>query len=259
MSAIIGFIGITFCIWFITNTPASGFHGYYDKHSLVLLLTMPPSVILLSHSLTDFATGFQTLFRAMRGVPNKAQIEVIDFLTKAQALVRANGIGALINARGAIKYDLLREGISLIVNDFSVDEIRHNLTNKINTKQTRMAMAASLFESMSRLSPGVGMLGTLLGLIQMMANLKDPSSIGAGMALAMIGTMYGMMLGNVFYGPCAEKIVLEGEKILELDQMVLEGVLGLKQKKSSIHMRDIMSTFGHKGKAGDMGGDKPKR
>lgn len=246
MSAIMGIFGIVFSLWYVVTISSPGFQGYYDKPSLVLLLIMPPSVMLLSHSLSDFATGAQILFNAMFRTPQRAQTEVIDILTKSSALVRANGIGALVNVRGQIRYDLLRDGLSLIVNDFSPDEIRHNLTNKINAKQSRMALASNLFENMSKVSPGVGMLGTLLGLITMMANLKDPSGIGSGMALAMITTLYGLLLGTLLYGPMSEKISLEAEKSLDVDLMVLEGVLSLKNKKSSIHMKDIMNTYGAK-------------
>ncbi len=95
-------------------------------------------------------------------------------------------------------------------------------------------------------APGFGMIGTLMGLIAMMANMKDPTQIGGGMALAMITTFYGLLLGTLLYGPFSEKILLEAEKTLEIDLMVLEGVVNLKAKKSSIHMKDIVKTFGKK-------------
>jgi chemotaxis protein MotA len=94
----------------------------------------------------------------------------------------------------------------------------------------------------------------------MMANLKNPDQIGSGMALAMIGTLYGLLLGTLFYGPFSEKISLEGEKNLQIDLMVLEGVLTLKGKKSSIHMRDIMNTYSQgKKAAGQNPAEAPKR
>ena len=96
---------------------------------------------------------------------------------------------------------------------------------------------------MSKLSPGVGMIGTLMGLIEMMANLKDPSQIGSGMALAMITTFYGLLLGTVVYGPFSEKIALESEKSQELDLLILESIVALKERKSSIHMKDIVNTY----------------
>ena len=245
MSPILAIIGIGYSLYFVFTYPAKGFTGYYDQTSLVLLGIMPPSIMLLSHTVRDFATGFITLFNSLFRSPAGAQKEVIDVLTKASAVVRSDGIGALVGVRNKIRYPLLRDGVSLILNDFTAEEIRHNLTNRINAKQSRMALATNLFENMAKVSPGVGMIGTLLGLVAMMANMKDPSKIGGGMAVAMITTLYGLLLGTILYGPCGEKIALESEKTLDVDLMVLEGVASLKGKKSSIHMKDIMSTFGN--------------
>lgn len=165
-----------------------------------------------------------------------------------------------MKVRNQVKYPFLRDGLSLILNDFSPEEIRHNLQNKINAEQMRMSLARNLFENISKLSPGVGMIGTLLGLISMMANLKNPDQIGAGMALAMIGTLYGLLLGTLIYGPFSEKISLEAERNLQVDLMILEGVLTLKGKKSSIHMRDIMNTYSQRKSSNAQGqGEAAKR
>ena len=244
MSPLIALCGICFSLYYVFTTPAQGFQGYVDQPSLVLLLLMPPSVMLLSHTVKDFILGIDILLRALfSGGQNEK--EVINVLTRSSQLVRSEGVGALMKIRSQIRYDLLRDGFSLILNDFSLEEIRHNLQNKINTRQSRMSLAAGLFENMARVSPGIGMIGTILGLIAMMVHLTDPEQIGGGMALAMITTLYGLMLGLLVYAPCAEKISLEAERRLEVDQMVLEGILSLKGKKSSVHMKDIMSTYTH--------------
>lgn len=247
MSPIIGLIGIAFSLYYTFSFPSTGFSGYFDLPSLVLLGIMPPSIMLLSHSIQDFTTGIVTLFNSLFKSQDQVQQEVIEILTRSSAMVRSDGIGSLAKVRGSVRYPLLNEGMALIINNFATQEIRHNLANKIKAKQTRFNLATNLFENISKLSPGVGMIGTLLGLIAMMANMKDPSQIGGGMALAMITTLYGLLLGTLFYGPCAEKIALEAEKSLEIDQMVLEGVLSLKGKKSSMHMKDIMRTFAQNG------------
>src|SRR5690606_5370454 len=130
----------------------------------------------------------------------------------------------------------------------SEEEIRHNHQAKISAKQQRLAHAGNLFENMTKISPGVGMLGIVMCLISMMATLNDPAKIGAGMALAMITTLYGLILGTFIYAPCSEKISLEADRSLEIDMMVLEGVLTLKVKKSSVHLNDIMKTYGSQGR-----------
>ncbi len=243
VSAIIGLCGIGISLWYVFMFPSPGFKGYFDLPSCILLVVAPPSIMLLSHRITDFMTGLKTLWDAAFGGHDRMEEHVINTLTQAAALVRAEGIGALVKIRGHVKYDFLRDGVSLIVNDFSEEEIRHNLVGKINAKQQRMSLASGMFENMSKISPGVGMLGTLLGLIGMMSTLNDPTKIGAGMALSLITTLYGVILGTFIYAPCAEKISLATERSMEIDTLVLEGVMALKGKKSSVHLNNVMKTY----------------
>ncbi len=244
MSPIIGITGIAYCVYFVISAKHGGFKGYLEPTAIVMVGICPPSVMLLSHTLGDFATGFAALFRAMFAANRRAQNEVIKVLTHGSALVRNEGIGALLKIRNHVKYELLRDGLSLIVNDFSSEEIRHNLMARIQSKQMHMAAASSLFENMSKVCPGVGMIGTLVGLIAMLSNLSDPASIGSGMAMALVTTLYGLFLGTTVYAPFGEKISIEAEKMYDTDMMVLEGVLHLKNKKSSVHLKDIMKTYG---------------
>jgi chemotaxis protein MotA len=246
MSQLLGLSGITFAIWYVVSHPAMKFHGYWDPSAFILLACGPPSVMMLSHTLMDLIVGFRLLFSSIFSSHARHQAEIIDALTRASQIVRTDGLGALIPLRDRMQYELLRDGVSLIINDFKPEEIRHNLMAKINAKQSKMALAASLFENMSKLCPGMGMIGTLMGLIGMLANLNDPSKLGSGMALALITTLYGLMLGTIIYGPWGEKIHIEAEKILEVDMMVMEGILNVKGKKSSVHMKDMMKTYGSK-------------
>ncbi|MBP6217639.1 MAG: MotA/TolQ/ExbB proton channel family protein [Oligoflexales bacterium] len=244
MSSLIGFAGIIFGIYFTLTHHGTGFKGYFDGTALVLLGILPPSIMLLSHRLSDFRTGFKILIQSIFNDTMKQQAQVINALTICSAKVRSDGVGALVAERSKLRHPLLEDGVSLILNNFTAEEIRHNLAAKISTKQQHMALANNLFENMSKLSPGVGMIGTLLGLIKMLSQLADPETIGSGMALALVTTLYGLLLGNILYGPFGEKIAIEAEKIRELDLLILEGVLALKGKKSSVHLRDIMKTYG---------------
>ncbi len=244
MSPLLGISGIAYCVYFVLTAPHTGFRGYMEPAAIVMVGLCPPSVMLLSYTLKDFGMGLATLFRAMFAVNRRTQVEVVNVLTHGSALVRSEGIGALIKIRDRVSYSLMRDGLSLIVNDFTPEEIRHNLAARIQTKQMQMAAASSLFENMARVCPGVGMIGTLVGLIAMLSNLQDPASIGSGMAMALVTTLYGLFLGTALYGPFGEKIAIEAEKMYEVDMMVLEGVLHLKNKKSSVHLKDIMKTYG---------------
>lgn len=247
MSGIIGLCGIFYGLYFVFTSKSNGFTGYYDLPSLVLLGLLPPSIMLLSHKLGDFFTGFKILTISMFQNSHKQQTQVINALSVCSARVRSEGMGALVLERKKLPQGMLNDGISLIISNFSLEEIRHNLKAKMAAKQSQMALASNLFENMSKVAPGVGMIGTLVGLISMMSKLGDPAAIGAGMALALITTLYGLLLGTLIYAPLGEKIAIEAEKTFEIEQLVLEGVLALKAKKSSLHMKNIMNTYANQG------------
>lgn len=243
MSSLIGISGIIYGLYYVLTQKQEAFSGYFDKPSFVLLGLLPPCIMLLSHKISDFLTGFKILLQSIFQNTKRKQNHVINALTVCSARVRSEGIGSLVHERRKLSYGLLTDGVSLIINNFTSAEIQHNLNAKINARQSQMSLASNLFENMSKVSPGVGMIGTLLGLIGMMRNISDPSTIGAGMALALVTTLYGLLLGTLLYAPFGEKIAIEADKIYELDLLVLEGVLALKGKKSSVHLKDIMKTY----------------
>lgn len=244
MSTVLGICGIVFSLYFAFSHEGSGFKGFLDPAAMVLLGIGPPSIMLLSHGVTDFITGVRLVFSSMFFGSRRHHEEVIMTLTEASKAVRSEGIGAVIAFRDKARYPLLRDGLSLIINDFKTEEIRHNLSARVNAKQGHMQVAANLFENMAKLSPGVGMIGTLMGLIGMLSHMDDPSRIGSNMAMAMITTLYGLMLGTIVYGPWGEKVALEAERVQEIDMLVVEGILNIKGKKSSVHLKDIMKTYG---------------
>ena len=135
MSTLMGLVGIIYGLYFVFTYPKGGFAGYLDTPSLVLLGLLPPSVMLLSHKFSDFITGFRVLVTSMFHSTSKKQKTVINALTTCAAKVRSEGVGSLVKERKRIKYPLLVDGLSLIINNFTVDEIRHNLKAKIAAKQ----------------------------------------------------------------------------------------------------------------------------
>jgi chemotaxis protein MotA len=244
MSGLLGICGIAFGLYFIFTFKVTEYSGFYDPPSLVFLVLVPPCIMLLSHRLGDFLTGFRILFRSMFQNTSRQQQKVIATLSDCSRKIREEGMGSLMQLKKDITHELLADGINLIISNFSSEEIQHNLQSKIDFKQTKMTLASHLFENMSRVSPGVGMIGTLIGLVNMMADLSDPKSLGSGMAIALLTTLYGLIVGTLIYAPLGEKISIESEKCYQLDMMVLEGVMALKDKKSSLHLTHIVKTYG---------------
>ncbi len=249
-SILFGLSGFGFSLWFVlSNTASKTFDGYVDVSALVLLLVAPPSIIFMSHNFMDFLKGIRVLFSMASLNQKKEMNQLSNQLTQLTSSVRTEGIGIVARFKDQVKNSLFRDGLQLILNSFSPDEIKHNLVAKINAKQNQFVHAQNLFESLAKLCPGMGLLGTIIGLVQMLSNLDDPKKIGPGLAVSLLSTLYGLVLGSAVYGPIAEKIAIYAEKIKQIDTMILEGVLLLKQKKSNAHLRDVLNTYSRPGAA----------
>jgi chemotaxis protein MotA len=243
ISVIVGLSGFAFSLWFILFKGGHAFDGFWEPSAAVLLGVGPVAVILMSHSFLDFFAGLKTLLSLAVMNQKKEMNQISNQLSTLSFSVRTEGIGVLAKYKHQLRDALLKDGVSLILSSFTTDEIRHNLTAKINSRQTQFSHAVNLFECLGKLSPGIGLLGTIIGLVKMLSNMSDPNKLGPAMAVALLTTLYGLLLGTVVYTPIAEKISIYAEKKLQIDLMVLEGVLLLKEKKSQAHLRDVLNTY----------------
>ncbi|MEN9528250.1 MAG: hypothetical protein RI932_123 [Pseudomonadota bacterium] len=239
----VGLSGFACSLWYLLQHGSNQFQGFWDPAAAVLLGVGPLSVILMSHSFVDFVAGIRTLVSIAFLSQKKEMNQIANQLSTMTSAVRTEGVGILARYKEHIRNPLLKDGVTLILSGFTPDEIRHNLTAKINTKQTEYMHASSLFENLGKLCPGMGLLGTIVGLVQMLSNMSDPTRLGPGMAIALLTTLYGLLLGTVVYTPVSEKISIYAEKTLQRDLMILEGVMLMKEKKSHAHLRDVLSTY----------------
>lgn len=245
ISVLVGLSAFGWTLWYMIFHGGNNFQGFWEPSAAVLLGVAPIAVMLMSHSFLDFFAGLRTLLSLAFLNQKKEMNTISNQLSTISFAVRTDGIGILSKFKPQLKNQLFRDGVTLILSGFTAEEIRHNLTAKINSKQTQFTHAINLFESLGKLCPGMGLLGTIVGLVKMLSHMSDPAKLGPSMAIALLATLYGLVLGSVVYTPIAEKISIYAEKTLQLDLMILEGVLLLKEKKSQAHLRDVLSTYSH--------------
>jgi chemotaxis protein MotA len=219
---------------------------FFDRDSLILLTLAPISVVFMSHSFMDFFKSVRTVFSMAYLNTTKEMNTISNSLTQLSGAVRTEGMGVIAQFKSKVSNHLFRDGLTLILSGFTPDEIRHNLIAKINTRQSEYAQAVSLFETLGKLCPGMGLLGTIIGLMKMLANMSDPKTMGPNMAIGLLTTLYGLVFGSVIYNSIADKVKIYAEKSLQLDTMIMEGVLLLKEKKSGAHFKDVLNTYGSK-------------
>jgi chemotaxis protein MotA len=126
-------------------------------------------------------------------------------------------------------YDYLQKGITLAVDGLEQEEIKAILTNDLQGMMMRHKRGKEILQGMGQAAPAFGMIGTLIGLVQMLADMDDPSSIGPAMAVALLTTLYGALIANVVCIPLADKLTVRSREEVLAMNICFEGVVCLAQ------------------------------
>jgi len=153
--------------------------------------------------------------------------EVIRILVDFSSKARRDGILALESAVKEVDDAFMTRGIQLAVDGQEPDAIEAILTTEIEAMRERHRKGADILATMGALSPAMGMIGTLVGLVLMLQNMSDPSTIGPAMAVALLTTFYGALMANVVFNPLATKLRLRSAEETNLKEMTREGILSI--------------------------------
>ena len=147
----------------------------------------------------------------------------LDFASKS----RKEGILSLEGELKDVKDDFLRKGVQLSIDGLEPQEIRDILDTELDFIRTRHQLGAEIFTTMGTFAPALGMIGTLVGLVQMLQTMDDPSSIGPSMAVALLTTFYGSIMANIFCMPIAGKLKTRSKEEALTKEMTIQGIMSL--------------------------------
>lgn len=154
--------------------------------------------------------------------------ELIEKLVGFATIARREGILALETHASGAEDEFLKKSVQLAIDGTAPELIKDILTTELAFMEDRHAMGQSILLAMGTYAPAFGMIGTLIGLIQMLATLDDPSKIGGGMAVAMITTLYGALIANAFCLPAAGKLKVRTSNELLAKELIIEGILSIQ-------------------------------
>ena len=164
----------------------------------------------------------------MIGAPSENKNDLIEKFTELSRLSRSKGILTLEQEISKIDNLILREGLQMAVDGMDPADIKSIMEIKIDNMEARHGVGQAIFLKWGELAPAFGMIGTLIGLINMLSQLNDPSTIGSGMAVALITTFYGSFFANLLFIPIATNLNMQTEAELEVCEMIIEGVLSIQ-------------------------------
>jgi len=154
-----------------------------------------------------------------------AEIERIVQLAK---VARSEGLLALENVLEEVRDPFLQKGVQLLVDGTEPEVLRDVLTTELEQLRLRHSVGKNILESMGAAAPAFGMIGTLIGLVQMLRNLQDPAGIGLGMATALLTTFYGSLMANLVFIPLAGKLDMRSKQEAASKQLIIEGVSAIQ-------------------------------
>lgn len=169
--------------------------------------------------------------------------EIIKKIIGLANTARKEGLLALEEAAEEIEDEFLRKGIMLIVDGTDPELVRNLLETELTFIEERHSEGQGIFETMGSLAPAFGMIGTLIGLINMLKRLDDPSAIGPSMAVALVTTFYGSLLANLIFIPMATKLKLRSREEILRKEIIVEGLLSIQAGENPRIIEEKLKVF----------------
>ena len=212
----------------IVGQQLDGGHLSSILNSVALLIVLGGTLgaVMLQTPLKTFLRALQLL--AWVFVPPKYPLEnTLDKIIEWNHIARKEGLFKL-ESIAELEEDLFtQKGLQLISDGASPEMIREVLESDLDIQEYRDLQSAKVFDAMGGYSPTIGIIGAVLGLIHVMGNLADPSSLGAGIAVAFIATIYGVALANLLFLPVGNKLKALIDNRSHMQTMVIEGLISV--------------------------------
>jgi len=218
------------------------FKSFVDIPSGMVVIGGATAAALIAYPLKDFLSVFMVVLKVFL---NKAENlpKIIDQIVMLGEIARKDGLLALESKTGEIDHPLIKLGIQMAVDGSPPEVIEDILRTEVESVAARHSLGKGLMDTLGRYAPAYGMIGTLIGLIMMLSNMSDPSSIGAGMAVALITTLYGAIISNAIFLPFADKLGTINKKELTAMEIIIRGIMAIQSGENPRVIRQKLSTF----------------
>lgn len=219
-----------------------GLAGFYDLVSVIITIGGSFSALLITFSLDEIIM-LGAISKGLFKNANLDKIAIINQFKDISIKTRKDGVLAIESDIENIKDNFMKTGLELVVDGIENDLIVEILNNNISEIEGRYMKGAKMYKSWGSYAPAFGMIGTLVGLIQMLAQLDDAGNIASGMAAALITTFYGAILANLVLNPLGFNLENKGQREAENREMMVVGILSIKNGDSTRVLEEKLKSF----------------
>ncbi|KGK86106.1 motility protein A [Clostridium sp. HMP27] len=200
---------------------------FWDISSVIITIGGSFCALLIAYPFNTFKKLFKIIIQAFRESEKSAPDIIGEFVSLSRK-ARRGGLLSLEDEISSIEEDFLKKGLQMVVDGIEPETIREIMDLEISEMERRHKEGIEMLRTWGGYAPAFGMAGTLIGLIQMLANLSDSSQIASGMAKALITTFYGSLMAYLIFNPMAANLSLKSEQEVVIRDMMLEGILSIQ-------------------------------
>src|SRR5690349_3461448 len=217
--------------------------AFINVPAILLVVAGTFAVTAVSYSLPEVVQAqpimLRTLFRSAQ-TPNDAAMRMLQLAERA----RRRGILQLQSELYGLRPEpFLHRSMTMLVDGIAVEEIERNLTFETHAMMQRHVRSTGILRRAAEVSPAMGLIGTLVGLVNMLGSLNNPESIGPAMAVALLTTLYGALLANVVFLPLASKLERNSATELLINQIYILGSLSIGRQENRRRLELVLNTI----------------
>ncbi len=244
IASILGLIlcGVVFIFGILTSGGVSALGNFLDVPSIFITFGGSLCCVLASYSLQNFKEGIKS-FRLVLRTPDNDTPVTIRKIIELSNIARKEGLLALEERATDLDDEFLKKGILLIVDGTDQELVRAIMDTELASIEERHKTKIGFWDALGAMGPAWGMIGTLVGLVNMLNKMSDPSAVGPGMATALITTLYGSLLANWVCTPVASKLRESNAEEARLKGIMIEGLLSIQAGENPRVIEEKLKAF----------------
>src|SRR5438876_2457297 len=215
-------------------------HMFVSEHAVIIIFGGSIAATMIRFPLSAILHGLPLGAKFAFTMSRLSARDLVDELARIAEIARKQGPVGLEKVEAEDPF--LAKGIRYVADGYDLEFIRDNLERDRDNFLMHLDEGSKIYRAIGDCAPAFGMIGTLIGMVQMFANMDDPSKLGPFMATALLATLYGAILANLLCTPIADKVHMKAEDIEVNSTLIIDGVLAIRESKSPTLVRELLMT-----------------
>lgn len=245
LASIIGLVGCVIVVFFgivSGNQGMAALGNFYDLPSIFITIGGTFFCIMISYSMKDFFGGFKAFKNAIK-TKKTNDVQTISNIIDLSNIARKEGLLALEEAANNLEDEFMKKGVLLIVDGTDPELVRAIMETELSCIEGRHKQVIGFYQNIASMGPAWGMIGTLIGLVNMLKELSDIASVGPNMAVALLTTLYGSLIANWICIPIAGKLDYNNGVEVMLKEVMIEGLLSIQAGENPRVIEEKLKSF----------------